>query len=68
MMFVNGVTFLKTIPRDIMVFTAKHIKYFTAPILISSLNKVALLYKQGCFIVQLILMKMEFEKVKNWLN
>ena len=64
MMFVNGVTFLKTISRDIMVFTAKHIKYFTAPIIISGLNKVALLYKQGCFIVRLIFTEMEFEKVK----
>ena len=30
-----------------------------------SLNKVARLYVQGGFIVQVILMDMEFEKIKN---
>ena len=62
-MFVNGIAFLTTLSRKIRMFTAEHIPTRTGPQLISSLTKVAKLYSRGGFIVRVILMDMEFEKV-----
>lgn len=62
-MFVNGVAFLCTSSRDIRFFTAEHVPNRTAKQLSSSLKKIIRLYGSGGFIVRIILMDMEFEKV-----
>lgn len=46
-------------------FIAKNLKSRTSPMISSSLKKVARLYARGGFIVRVILMGMDFEKVKN---
>ncbi|EJK68915.1 hypothetical protein THAOC_09872, partial [Thalassiosira oceanica] len=63
-MFVNGVAFLCTFSRDIRFFTAEHVPTRTAKQLGSSLKKIIRLYANGGFIVRLILMDGESEKVK----
>ena len=65
-MFVNGVAFLVTLSRDIRLFTAEHVPSRTAKQLGSSLMKVVQqLYGRGGYVVNCILMDLEFEKVKD---
>mgnify|MGYP000854466914 CR=1 FL=1 len=64
-MFVNGVAFLMTLSRRIRLVTAKHIPTRTAKQLSSSLDKIVRLYTLGGFIVKVILMDEEFDKLEN---
>ena len=60
--FVNGIEFLTTLSRDIRLFTSVQFPYNTDKQLSSYLIKVTK-YSRGGFIVRVILMDMEFEKV-----
>ena len=64
-MFVNGYPFLVTLSRNIRLFTVELLPSRTAKQLSSSLNKIVKIYARGGYIVRLILMDMEFEKVKS---
>ena len=65
-MFVNGVAFLITLSRRIRLFTAEHVPSRTAKQLGSSLMKVVKgLYARNGYVVQTILMDLEFEKVRD---
>ena len=57
---MNGIEFLTYLSRDIRLFTAKHLPYFTFKKLSISLVKVNKLYAQGGLIVCVILMDIEF--------
>ena len=63
-MFINGLTFLATLSRDIRFGTAEHIPSRTAQQLDNSLMKVVKLYDKDGFFVCNVLMDGEFEKVK----
>ena len=63
-MFVNLVVLLTNLSRDIRMFADKYLESCASTILSSSLNKVACLYSQRLFIVRVILMFLDFEKVK----
>ena len=62
-MFVNGIAFLTTLLKDIILLTSKHFTSCTENHISSSLIKVTKLYDRGGFIVRVTLMDMEFEKV-----
>ena len=62
-MFVNEVPFLTTLSRRIRLFTVEHLSSRSAKQLSSSLNKVIQYYKRANFIVNVILMDQEFDKV-----
>jgi hypothetical protein len=65
-MFVNGVAFLVTLSRDIRLVTAEFTPSCTAKQLGSSLMKVVRgMYERNGFVVNAILMDLEFEKVKD---
>ena len=63
-MFVNGLAFLVTISRDIRLRTAEFLPNWTAKVLGSSINKIKKLYSRGGFLVRLLLMDQEFDKVE----
>ena len=65
MMFVNDIQFLVTLSRDIRLFTAELLPSRTAKQLSSSLNNIVKFYARGGFVVRLVLMDMEFEKIKH---
>ena len=50
--------------RNVRLFTVELLPSRTAKQLSSSLNKIVKIYARGGYIVRLILMDMEFEKVK----
>ena len=64
-MFLNGIPFLVTLSRKIKILTAEYLPSCTAKQLSSSLIKIVKVYAQGGFIVCLVLMDMEFEKIKD---
>ena len=64
-MFVNGIPFFITRSRDIKLITTEYIPSRTAKQLSSSLTKIVKVYARGGFIVRLVLMDMEFEKIKD---
>ena len=64
-MFVNGLPFFITRSRDIKLISAEYIPSRTAKQLSSSLTKIVKVYARGGFIVRLVLMDMEFEKIKD---
>ena len=64
-MFVNGIPFLVTLLRKIKMLTAEYLPSCTAKQLSSSLTKIVKVYARGGFIVRLVLMDMEFEKIKD---
>ena len=64
-MFVNGLPFLVTRSRDIRLNTIEFIPSRTARQLSSSLTKIVKIYARGGFIVRLVMMDMEFEKIKD---
>ena len=66
--FVNGIAFLTILPRYIRLFTCEHVPSRTAKQLSKSLKKIVQLYARGGFIIRVILMDMEFEKVKDELG
>ena len=61
--FVNGVPFLVTLSRRIRLRTAEYVPSRTGPILAHSLKKVLNVYTRGGFMVNVILMDQEFDKV-----
>ena len=64
-MFVNGVAFMMTLSRDINLVTAEFTPSRTAKQLGSSLMKVVKgMYERNGFVVNAILMDLEFESVK----
>ena len=64
-MFVNDVQFLVTLSRDIILFIAEFLPSCTAKQLSSLLNNTVKFYACGGFVVRLVLMDMEFEKIKD---
>ena len=64
-MFVNGLPFLVTRSRDIKMITTEFLPSRTAKQLSSSLTKIVKVYARGGFVVRLVLMDMEFEKIKD---
>ena len=62
-MFVNGNAFMITSSRNIKLMTVDHILSKTANQISKSLNKFMKLYGRGDFIIPIVLMDMEFEKV-----
>merc|ERR1712194_319261 len=62
-MFLNGVSFLITLSRRIKLYTAEHIPNHTGPVLANSLKKILNVYTRGGYMVKVILMDMEFEKI-----
>ena len=67
-MFVNGIAFLTTLSRDIRLFTCEHVPSHTVKQLSKLLFISVQLYARGGFIICVILMDMEFEKVKTQLG
>ena len=67
-MFVNCVAFLTTLSRKIRLFTIEHVPIHTVKQLSISLNKIVQLYARGGFIIHVIFIDMEFEKVQDELG
>ena len=67
-MFVNSAPFMVTFSRKIRLRTVEFIPNRTVATLISSLKKVINLYARGGYIVNLIMMDQEFEKVEGELG
>ncbi|EJK60825.1 hypothetical protein THAOC_18763, partial [Thalassiosira oceanica] len=67
-MFVNGLGFLTTFSRDLRFHTAEYVPTRTAKQLSSSLKKIIQLYGRGGFVIRVILMDMEFDKVADLLD
>ena len=64
-MFVNGMPFLITLYRRITMLTVEHIPSRTDKQLGSSLTKMVHLYARGGFVVSVVLMDQEFDKIVN---
>ena len=64
MVFVNLVPFMVTQSRDIHMLMAKVLPNRRAPVLGRAITNVCRHYYRGGFIVRLVLMDMEFEKIK----
>ena len=64
MIIVNSVPFLVTLSRKIKLQTVEHVPNHTAALLSSSQIKVIKMYQRGVFIVNLILMDQEFNKLE----
>ena len=64
-MFVAGVPFFVTHSRKIDFTTVEYLPTRTARQLANALRKVMFIYARGGFLVRLVLMDMEFEKVKD---
>ena len=64
-MFVSGIPFLVTLSDSIKYTTAEFIPTRTAGQLANSLMKVVYGYAHGGFVVNLMLMDQEFEKIKD---
>ncbi len=62
--FVDGTAFLITMSRRIKFMTAEHVPMCTAKSLAKHINQVINVYAQAGFIIRIILMDGEFEKVK----
>ena len=63
-MFVNGIEFLVTLSRDIILYTCEHIPTRTAKQLSKSLRRIVNIYARGGFSICIIMMDREFEKIK----
>ena len=64
-MFVNGMPFLITLYRRITMLTVEHIPSRTDKQLGSLLTKMVHLYARGGFVVSVVLMDQEFDKIVN---
>jgi len=64
-MFVNGLPFFMTLSRNIRFGTAEYLPSRTAKQLGRSLTKIMKIYALHGFVVRLVLMDMEFEKIKD---
>ena len=67
-MFVNSAPFLVTFSWKIRLRTAEHIPNRTAASLVSSLSKIIQMYAKGGFVVNLVLMDQEFDKLEGKLD
>ena len=63
-MFVNSAPFLVTFSRKVRLRTAEHIPNRMAKQLGNSLYKFVNMYPRGVFLVNIILVDQEFDKVK----
>ena len=61
-MFVNSFPFLITLTKKSKKFTSKYVPNRTTAHLSSSLNKIVKLYAGNVFVVNVVMMDMEFEK------
>ncbi len=64
-MFVNGIAFLTTLSQKLRLGTAEQLPSHTATQLSNSLTKIVRLYAHTGFIVCVIMMDQEFDKVKD---
>ena len=64
-MYVNINMFMITSARKIKFITIEHIRSRTYDQILKTLNKMINLYGRGGFIIHVILMDLEFEKVAN---
>ncbi len=62
-MFVNGLPFLVTSSRGISLVTIEYLPSRTAKLLALTLERVIKVYTRGGFVVQTMMMDMEFEKL-----
>ena len=62
-MFANGNMFMITSARKLKLATIEHIPSQTAEHISKSLNRMIKLYRRGGFIIRVILMGIEFERV-----
>jgi hypothetical protein len=67
-MFVNGLPFFVTLSRGISLVTIKFLPSRTAKQLANGIEHVARIYGRAGFIVQISMMDMEFEKLKDLLS
>ena len=65
LMFVCGLPFLVTYSRNIKMTTVEYMPNRMASQLAKSIKKIVKLYARGGFTVNLCLMDMEFEKIKD---
>ena len=64
-MLVNGVAFLNALSRKIRLITTEHIPSRKSKQLRSLLNKIVKLNTRGGFVVNVIIMDQEFDKVED---
>ena len=67
-MFVNGLPFLVTSSRGLSLVTIEYLPSRTTKRLVHSLNRVCAIYATAGFVVQVAMMDMEFEKLKELMN
>ena len=66
-MFVSGIPFLVTFSRNIKMITAEYVPICTAQQLANYLTNIVNTYARKGFVIDLALMDIEFEKVReNW--
>ena len=65
-MFVSGIPFLVTLSGDIKIISAEFLPSRTAKQLSISLTKIVKVYTRGGCIVRLVVMDMEFVKIKHF--
>ena len=63
-MFVNGIPFVFTFSRNIRLITCKHVPTCNSGQLAKYLMEIIKLCARGGFVTRLVIMDMEFEKVK----
>ncbi len=64
-MFINGIAFLTTLSQKLRLSTVEQLPSCTATQLSNSLTKIVRLYARTGFIVRVIMMDQEFDKVEN---
>jgi hypothetical protein len=64
-MFVNGIAFLTTLLEKLRLATAKQLPTRTARELNSSVTKIVWLYARTSFIVKVVMMDQEFDKIED---
>ena len=67
-MFVNSIAFLTTLSQKLQLDTVEQLLSRTAIQLSNSLTKIVKLYAQPSYIVQVIMMDQEFNKVEDACN
>ena len=64
-MIVNSIPFLVNFSRNIILITVEHVPTRTTVKLDKSLINIVNLYARGGFVIRLVLMDIEFEKIKD---
>ncbi len=67
-MFINKIAFLTMLSQKLRIAIVKHIPLRTASQLSNSIMKIVKLYARTRFIIRLVMMDQEFDKVKNIVN